>query len=446
MTDRRLGLFLLSMHRGDSDQQTIKARKLLERHERWANESGIAYENSEAHLSLALLELVEQSNEKSPQLQEVRNHIDRVVECASDTQQRQNAYLLRGLLHAIENIDKKGVLYADPGVVEAFRQAGIDDIVSSSSDENVLYAGWRTLLIRLLRWCPYIEKRIGLEGSLQEPDTGDVTGWARHRFFSTLVKDHELQSALKRAKNYLESALDEPLVPSSDSTIWRLLGSRVPTECYEHAQRTREVAIQLLKDHRDLWDYSDDMLTLHSRNMSYAVAVHEWYRSTDPSRLLTLARESNMPINGHEWASPKLLTGRLAIQVLDCQYGAADEIGSHRVRQITSMITNWAEGLEDAGPLEQIFYIAVQLQEPRPGQNDTGWQSMAHERGKLVEAYRLSLNERQNLVRQAGLPLVQDLHLLDAKATTIDVELDDDQVFEPERTTKRRQTRVLENS
>ncbi len=428
MTDRRLGLFLLSMHRGDSDEQTIQARELLERHEQWANESGIAYENSEAHLSLALLELVEQSNERPPRLQEARNHIDRVIECASDTRQRQNAFLLRGLLHAIQHVDKRGVLYADPVVVKVFRQADIDNIVSSSSDEEVLFAGWRTLLIRLLRWCPYIEKRIGLDSCLQEPDLGDEAGWAKHQFFSTLVKDDELQSALTRAKDYLESALDEPLVPSSDTTIWRLLESRVPTECYKHAERTRDVAIQLLKDHRDLWGDSDKMLTLHSRNMSYAIAVHEWYRSTDPSRLLTLARESNMPIDGHEWASPKLLSGRLAIQVLDCQYGTADEIGSHRLRQIKSMITNWAEGSEDASPLEQIFYIAVHLQEPRPSHDDMGWQSMAHERGRLAEAYRLSLKERQNLVRQAGLPLVQDLHLLDAKATSIDDELNDAQI------------------
>ena len=88
----------------------------------------------------------------------------------------------------------------------------------------------------------------------------------------------------------------------------------------------------------------DVILNSYSKDISYAIALHEWYRSTDPSRLLTLARESNLQIDGNEWASPKLLSGRLAINVMKRQYDASKETGRQRLRRIESMVTNWAKG------------------------------------------------------------------------------------------------------
>lgn len=430
MTDRRLGLFLLSRHCGVPDQRTDKARILLKGHERWAKESGIAHEQSDACVSLALLKLVEQSQQTPPQLHKARKYINRAFDCATDANQRQNACLLRGVLHAIENGNPDGIAFNDCEVIEAFRSAGLDDISSSASEAEILHVGWRTILIKLLRWCPHLKELIRLDCCVQQPDLRDESGWARHRFFSKLAKDDELQGALIRAAAYLKSAADKTIEPSSDTAIWRMLQSRVPTECYQHAIRTRDVAQQLLNRHKDLWAGDEVMLTLHWRDMAYAVAVHEWYRSTDPSRLLTLARESNMKINGHEWASPNLLSGRLAIQTINCQYGAAREIGRQRLVQIESMVTNWAKASEDAGPLEQIFYISVHLQEPRRKQVDTEWQTLAYQPGQLTKAYRLSLEERKKRVRQAGLPLVQDLHLLDAELTPIDFDLDDAKTIE----------------
>ncbi len=425
MTDRRLGLFLLSMHRGVINSQTCEARGLLERHKRWAIESGIAYEHSGAYISLALLELVEQLEAHPPQLKIAREHISRAVACASDTVQKQNAFLLQGFLNAIDHTDNRSVAYNAAVVVEAFRQANIKGVSSSSSVDEILFAGWKNALINILRWCPEVERWVGIDQCLQQPLLRDEAGWAKHRFFSALAKDEELHNALSRAKTYRSSPANKPLVPSSDKTIWRLLQCRVPTECYKHALRVRATAKRLLNIHRDLWDDDKVVLTLHSRDIAYAVAVHEWFRSTDPSRLLTLARESNMRIDGHEWASPKLLSSRLAIQVLDCQYGAANEIGDQRLRQIESLVINWAEGSKEAGALEQIFYIAVQLQEPRHSQIDSDWQALAEQPGQLNQAYRLSLEERENLVRQAGLALVQDLHLLDAETIRVDVDLDE---------------------
>lgn len=427
MTDRRLGLFLLSRHRGNAATDGGEARQLLERHKRWAIESGIGFEHSGAFISLALLELVEQSRNDPPLLDIAREHIECAVTCAFGTQQRQDAYLLRALLHAIEQRDQGGVAHDEAAVLEAFRDARIAGITRDSSEEQILKAGWKTLLLRLLRCCPAVEQYVGLDGYLQQGAHGNVSGWARSRFFHALAEDSELRKAKNRASNYLESSGGQHVVPSSDKSIWRLLKSRVPTECYKHALRARASAYRLLNKHRAECADDDVTITLYGRDLAYAIAVHEWYRSTDPSRLLTLARESNMPIDGHEWASPKLLSGRLALQTLDHQYGAEREIGRQRLRQIESMITNWTAGSRAAGPIEKIFYIAVQLQEPTHSQADTRWQHLAYETGKLDVAYRKAVRERKKLVRQAGLPLVQDLHLLDDDVTPIDVDLDDEQ-------------------
>lgn len=423
MTDRRLGLFLLSKHRGTSTRQTGQARTLLERHKRWAIESGIAYEHSGAFISLALLELVEQSERLPPQLQRAEEYVQKAICCASDVRQKQNALLLQGLLHAIEHADNGGIAFDDAKVISAFKRAAIDGVASDANEQTVLSVGWRTLLIRLLRWCPHVEDWVGVERCLQHPHVGDKVGQARHEFFSALcvANNNELRSALDRAQIYLGSAFDEALVPSDDKTIWRLLHSRVPIDCYKHAVRTKNVAFALLDEHRELLGADESMLTLYRRDMAYAIAVHEWYRSTDPSRLLTLARESNMPIDGHEWASPKLLSGRLSLQILNGQYGAEREIGQQRIRRIESIVTNWADGAKDAGHLEQIFHVAVQHEEPKPKKSGVALKPCSEKTMTLFESYQQSLEERENLVRQAGLPLVQDLHLLDVDTNGIDI-------------------------
>lgn len=423
MTDRRLGLFLLSRHRGIRDDRTDEARRLLERHARWAEESGIALEHFDADLSLALLELVERSHERSPALESAQRRLDRVIAdgAPSDAGQRQNARLLKGVLHAIEHADGGGVAHDHESVVSAFRNAGIDGLDETSADEDVLRVGWSTLLLRLLRWCPHLKERVGLDDTLRRPPERDGANSARRRFFSELALQPELRDALERADRYLESTFDESLVPSSDRKIWCLLESRVPQECYERAERTRARALDLLDRYRDVWDGDDSKRTLLRHDIAYAVAVHEWYRSTDPSRLLTLARESNMEISGREWASPKLLSGRLAVQVLDRQYHASGAIGRERLKRIGSMVTNWARGSSGATALEKIFYVAVLMVEHPRSAAGGGWRALLAERPeRLSEIYRMAVEERESRVSQAGLGLLQDLHLLDAGRTDLD--------------------------
>jgi hypothetical protein len=188
-----------------------------------------------------------------------------------------------------------------------------------------------------------------------------------------------------------------------------------------------------LKHHRIKLDGTEDFgLDQQLRDVDYAVAVHDWYRSTDPARLLTLARESNALISGSEWASPNLLRGRLAIQLVNHQYQAESEIGRQRFARVESMVNNRTIGSAEAGPLEQVFFLASQMSEPdlaasvaSAKKSPRDWRRVALEPGGLGEAYRLAVDEREALVRQAGLPLVQDLHLLDAAASPITEVLDE---------------------
>lgn len=420
-TDHRLGQFLLSKHRGVESPQTLKARELLQRYKGWVVESGISSEYSAAYISLALLELVEQvhnlpqgAQTPAPKLQIAREHIDDAIRYALTARDRKNAWLLKSYMAAIDHAANDYIDYRHPEVVEAFRQAYSWGHCHDLDDIEFLKSGWRSLLIKLLRWCPAVAKWADVEMYLETPIPADGPGKSRHQFFNALAdaENGKLRSALKRAKTYLNIPLQKTLKPASDQMIWQLLKSRVPVECFNHALSARTAACELLHQHREHLDGGEDMLVLHKRNIDYAIAVHEWYRSTDSSRLLILARESNMSIDGHEWASPKLLSGRLAMDVLDRQYGAIQELGEQRFRQINSMIVNWAKGVNDAGVLEKIFYIALHRKEPVASQAQPDLLKPFYQ--SLDSEYQKALDERERLVHQAGLPLVQDQHLQDA--------------------------------
>lgn len=424
MTDRQLGLFLLSKpHDGQAGSKESEARTFLDRHKTWATECGIAREHSAAYLSLALLELVEHN------LDTAWKHV-KSVKHPTGRRQRENTFLLQGVLHAVGNGEPKRPAFDHVEVATAFRRAL--DFPSSATDDEVLYTGWKTSLLRLLRLCPPLKEQLGLDRIGQPPPQSSGSP-DQPRFIDDLLRDEDLRQACATADRYLEDLKhDGRLMPSNDRAIWKMLEVRVADVCLQHARKTETKALSLLKIHRhhelDEVDVLDEVLT---QDLSYAVVVHEWYRSTDPSRLLTLARESNMSINGAEWASPKLLSGRLAIRVLEHQYDARNELGRERFERITSLVDNWADGSETAGPLEKLFYVAVQQSEPfRGGPSTTArepeWFHIAEMPGRLDAAYRSAMTERAAQVRQAGLPLVQDFHLLDAEvaestdATTCD--------------------------
>ncbi len=100
------------------------------------------------------------------------------------------------------------------------------------------------------------------------------------------------------------------------------------------------------------------------------------------------------------------------MDVLDRQYGAFQEIGEQRFRQIKSMVVNWAKGTKEAGVLEKIFYIALQQQEPATKQIQAD--SIMPFYHSLDSVYQRVREVRERQVHQAGLPLVQDKHLQDA--------------------------------
>ena len=409
MTDRQLGLFLLSRSRcGSGTGATVgaEARLLLERHARWAIESGLDREHAAAALSRAVLTLVEQAAADRPDLASAHAFVEETIRHSPDRLLTENARLLRGVLLALDHGRPGLAAMEHPAVVEAFRTA-LD--MTAASDDEVLGRGWTTALVRLARVCPDLTRALGMTDQLDAPD--------RSRLQATIADDPRFQFAIGEADRYL-AALDDRAspAPSNDDAIWTLLRHRVAHECYVHAERSRNVALQLVRIHID--DLETDVpRSLLERDVAYAVAVHEWYRSTDPSRLLTLAREANVSIDGAEWASPKLLSGRLALHVLDSQYEASQELGRMRFERIGAMVRNWALAADDAAPLEQLLFVAIQMSEPFSGTG--GWHQLALRPGHLAAAYRDALEERFAQVRQAGLPIVQDLHLLDAEPVTV---------------------------
>ncbi len=415
MTDQQLGVFLLSVCRGVPDDTsdaaaspTAEARALLEGYARWATESGIAHAQSGAYLNLALQTLVEQADRAAPDLAEAHRHVEMAIKSAADDRQKADAQLLSGVLYVAESCRPDGSLSDEPRAVSALKKADLR-LPQDATSDDLLQAGWRA---GLLKWLPI------------RPQLKDMARSVAEQWFARELADEEseLADAFRRAEQYLERLSGNPrVVPSNDQAIWKLLEGRVPQECLDHAERARTKARLLLTKHRAEWSHlANDEVALLARDLEYAVAVHDWYRSTDPSRLLTLARESNASISGAEWASPNLLRGRLALQVLDHQYAASAEIGQERFTRITSMVKNRAIGSSDVGPLDQIFYLASEMSEPdhrslmRTAQQTSDWRELAVEPGRLREAYLLAVGERNALVRQAGLPLVQDLHLLDA--------------------------------
>ena len=353
MTDRQLGLFLLSRSRCDADTGAtvrVEVRLLLERHARWAIESGLDRERAAAALSLAVLTLVEGAAIAQPDLAAAHAFVEETIQHSPDRLLTENARLLRGVLIALDHGQPGRVSMEHEAVVEAFRAAlGM----TAASDDEVLVQGWTTALVRLARVCPDLPRSLGVADLLGAPD--------RSRVLHGIASDPRFQFAISEADRYMAALADGASpVPSNDDAIWTLLRHRVADECYVHAERSRNVALELVRIH--FGDLETDIpRPLLERDVAYAIAVHEWYRSTDPSRLLTLARESNVSIDGAEWASPKLLSGRLALQVLDNQYEASRELGRMRFHRIGSMVTNWALAADDAAPLEQLVFVALQI-------------------------------------------------------------------------------------
>jgi tetratricopeptide (TPR) repeat protein len=411
MTDRQLGLFLLSRSRcGPGADTTVlaEARLLLDRHAKWATESGIDRERAAAELSCAVLALVEQTAADQPNLERAHEHVAETIRHSPDRLLTENAQLLRGVLFALDHGRPGSAAMEHPSVVEAFR--AVPDMAEGAvADDDVLVRGWTTALVRLARVCPDLTRALGILEQLAAPDRSPIQ--------AAIADDPRLQFEIDEADRYL-AALDDrgTPAPSNDDAIWTLLRHRVARECYVHAERSRNVALQLVRIHIDDLE-SDVPRQLLERDVAYAIAVHEWYRSTDPSRLLTLAREANVPIDGAEWASPKLLSGRLALHVLDSQYEASQELGRMRFERIGAMVRNWALAADDAAPLEQLLFVAIQMSEPFSGSG--GWHQLASQPGHLAAAYRDALEERFAQVRQAGLPIVQDLHLLDAQPVKV---------------------------
>ena len=106
------------------------------------------------------------------------------------------------------------------------------------------------------------------------------------------------------------------------------------------------------------------------RDVEYAAFIHDWYRGTDPARLLTLASEWRLTISGQEWSNPRLLQGRLATTVLKKMYDAEAVLGQSRYGRITTMVENSVVGKPDQTVLTKLFFLAKVKAERDTGSSD----------------------------------------------------------------------------
>lgn len=436
MTDRQLGDFLLSKCRAITEDEDPRAeaerqetRRLLDGHARWATESGISQANSTAYISLALLDFIEQFGTDEADFTAAHEHVATAIKLSDNDGDRANGYFFEGLLRAVEKGTGGELAVEDPEVAAAFNLA----LGGSRTDpvSGLLECGWKQVILRLLPSCP----------QLAEPVKAAVQRWYEKDFEDVTS---ELRFAIDQADLYVERCSNEPgLQPSHDRALWRLLEGRVPRECLEHAKRTRTRGDRIFEVHGEeicghqFHSTTSTDIELLRRDIHYAAAIHDWYRSTDPTRLLTLAREQNARISGAEWASPNLLRGRLALSVLEHQYLAASEIGRERFDRISAMVENRFAADDDASPLEQFFFLASQLAEPdhaarvpTKAVEAEEWREVVFQPGRLEDAYVLAVAEHKALVRQAGLPLVQDLHLLDVSLVIEDHDEREDDIVD----------------
>ena len=173
---------------------------------------------------------------------------------------------------------------------------------------------------------------------------------------------------LDRAEEYKQSLAESGpvLSPAIDGMIESLAELRLPTLVFEQAKETANIAVALLHQHeRQCTEEEGANLAVLEPDLKYAAYMHDWYRNTDPSRLLTLASEWNLEISGEEWSNPRLLQGRLAAVVLKRMYDAERVLGKRRFDRIHRMVENCVCGkaVDQCTAIEKVFFLANSIAE-----------------------------------------------------------------------------------
>jgi HD superfamily phosphohydrolase YqeK len=411
VTDRWLGSFLLSICKPGENSKTLEdARRLLRRHRDWAIESGIVHWRTPAHLRLYLMELVasaghdaEPPKQLCPDCRDgkykrcAHRHIH-LCEAERDaiTERDERECGLARALEELISADEKLSPTKAKEIAKLFqqslpeyhgnlaprrgRQQGKQD-----STREIIERGAAEIAALLLRRCPLFFHRLEpLLGRYLADDWGKETHW------------------MERAAEYAESLRTPTILdlsPCIDAFIDQLAKARLLPKVYKQAIATKKEALRLLEIHQDMCTGEEGVeLSVLRRDIEYAAFMHDWYRGTDPARLLTLASEWNLQdLTGEEWSNPGLLQGRLATTVLKTMYGAENVLGTSRYKRITDMVDNCVVGDPHASALAKIFFLANAVCEWRPEdkmeeESWSGWRA-ALDKEQIEDAYELAIKE-----------------------------------------------------
>ena len=205
---------------------------------------------------------------------------------------------------------------------------------------------------RLLEAFFHIERTLGLSPPTPDAVVNDPLCWAR----SVRSKLCEHLAPATKVAAYLVGCTSTVSTVRFEAVVWDLAQCRLTPDGLQHARNVQRRSLDLLHIYRH--QLTDEDTIALERDLSIAAALHDWYSDIDASKLLTLAREWHLTINGAEWANPVLLHGRLAVEVARRQYGAAERLGAERFARIEAMVSNHTLGVANASFGERIFFIA----------------------------------------------------------------------------------------
>jgi HD superfamily phosphohydrolase YqeK len=240
---------------------------------------------------------------------------------------------------------------------------------------------------------------------------------------------HDSVAALGRTRQLclpLEPGPGGLLTPLADLTCqWSAaLAPRRQGHMRRVAARASELVAAMTADARALCPDED------IKTMSYA---HDLFRDVEPSRLLALFRElelpGRVPTNGGvrasaapagdgeptswigctEWTIPILLHGRLAAVFLDLVLDARTRLGSDRFAPIERALGSHTTGEKDAPPLSRLLVVADTLEvmsrdefDGKPSCEFADIEASLHTDPDLNEAYGLAIKARLRHLDRIG--------------------------------------------
>ena len=420
-TDFRLGQFLLSLvslervdptsgvdHRWTCQPLISESQALLERYASWARESGLRDALGPALNRLALVEIVRAGGYRSAATFKYLSEalVDPVPGSHAES------LLLLGFAASLpedpSDPESNGYEWVcGEATTDAFRQAVSILSVAPVTDlttNALLVEGWRHLALKLLALCPGV-------GLL-------VLEVAPRLLGDAFVADAALNRANRRAREHLARVNDDPPIsPVHDYAVKQLAEVRLSRRAITEKPRLLAIAKQLFDTHEAVCvageSADSDVLW---RDLHWASYVHDWYDDVEPARLLMLAAEWHKGVTGTQWASPQLLRGPLAIELLRNQFDAELQLGTERYQRIARLVEHRGIGSIDASPLEMVFFLTTELAALELVALDTNqqasnhWSSLAMRSGHLVEAYQLARTERIADLAAFGRPVQTASH------------------------------------